>query len=120
MIAVQPHTSSQRKFKEATENTKRKMLMKELTHDFIDQIWNIRGYCSRDELYKYLMILSGRSKNGSHISAFNVRMCKKVISWAVDILNNGRLIDEEFGNHDWELVAIPCYDFLPPPTLTKL
>jgi len=112
LFPTQPHTSYKKKFKKGPNSVRRKMLMKDLTHYFVDQIWNHREYCTRADVYVYISMFIGKSENGSHISKLTVKKCKDVIGWAVDILNEGRKLDKEYKNEHYDLVTIPSYDFL--------
>ncbi len=112
MKLVQPTDKAVEKYHRAGINNKRKMLMKQLTHDVIDQIWNTRNYCKRNEVYKHIRTFTGWPLYKSHIGGMGIEECKIIISWGISILNAGRLIDIEFGLTDVEIVTEPSYDFL--------
>jgi len=104
---LEAHSNSIKRFGSLSRTNKRKLLWKDRTHGYIDQIWNIRQYCTRKEMYNHLENHLGSS---SHVTFMTITKMKKVILWAIDILNEGKKLDDSFNiNNQWEIIPIPNF-----------
>ena len=103
---VKPYTKTIKRFGSFTRGKKRKLLWKDRTHSYIDQIWNTREYCTRNEMYSHL-----ESHLGScpHVSMMSIGKMKSTILWAIEILNAGRELDKKYNKYEWELLTVPTF-----------
>jgi len=102
---VEPHTETMKKFGSLSRGKKRKLLWKQRTHNYIDQIWNIRGYCTRKEMYKHLQKHLGTNP---HVGMMSITKMKLSIEWAIEILNKGKEIDKQYGI-EWDYIQKPNF-----------
>ena len=96
-----------KKFGSLSRSKRRKLLWKDRTHNYIDQIWNTRQYCTRAQMYKHLQNHLGTSP---HVSIMSVSKMKMTIIWAINILNDGKKLDEQYNiNNQWDFIPIPNF-----------
>ena len=84
--------------------------LKGQAHSFFDMLWKF-GYIERNEAYAKLAEYMGITEREAHMKMMKEEGCKKVIEYAVMILNDMRRLDLDFGapiNH-------PYYEIVYPP-----
>ena len=64
---------------------------------------------TRDECYEGLSKLMGLSREECHISKLSGAQCLQVVEYSVNLLNDLRRLDLDFGTTDHEHIELPAY-----------
>jgi len=78
------------KFKKSITN------LKYQAHFYFDKLWMF-GYITRAEAYQHLADWMGVEEPKAHMSAMNEESCKQVIEYSIQMLNDMRRLDLDFG-----------------------
>lgn len=70
--------------------------LKEQAHFYFDKIWQHR-YAERNEAYQHLANWLGVEEPKAHMANMDANQCKKVIEFSVQMLNDMRRLDLDFG-----------------------
>lgn len=77
--------------------------LKDQAHTYFDKIW-LFGYATRNEAYQHLADWLGVEEPKAHMTTMNDDECKKVIEFSIQMLNDMRRLDLDFGapiNHPY-------------------
>jgi len=66
-------------------------------HKYFDMLWKF-GYIERNAAYEYLSRWLGVEEPQAHMSKMDKEMCKKVIECSIQMLNDIRRLDLDWGD----------------------
>ena len=87
--------------------------LKDQAHFFFDKIWLLK-YTTREEAYQNLAEWLGVEEPKSHMSTMNEKTCRDVIYRSIQLLNDMRRLDLDFGAP----IETPYYELIEPELLT--
>lgn len=70
--------------------------LKDQAHLYFDKIWQLK-YMERNEAYEWLAGWLGVAEPESHMSTMDTKRCKDVIEASIQLLNDMRRLDLDFG-----------------------
>ena len=70
--------------------------LKDQTHTYFDKIWELK-YLTREEAYTWLAQYLNVTEPQAHMSTMDAHTCKQVIIGSIQILNDMRRLDLDFG-----------------------
>jgi hypothetical protein len=83
--------------------------LKNQAHEYFDKLWKL-NYITRAEAYQYLAEWLGVPEMKAHMSSMDNDTCKKVIEYSIQMLNDNRRLDLDFGAP----IKTPYYELVIP------